>query len=427
MKRWKRWLFGSVTAKVTGAQPEDFLNLCAREGFSLSRMVREDPFTLMVQVTRRQYPRLCTLAQRAQCAVERQREQGIPFFLLRFRRRYAFVAGAVLCVLLLTVGSRVILTLDVSGNQNVTQREILSQLRLCGVQVGTFGPSVPIRAVENKIMQAIPELSFCAVNLHGTRAEILVRERTPVPQVRQQHLPTDIIASADGIITHIEPWAGDACFGEGDVVRRGEVLISGLMVLDPPPMVEADLGTALVHAEGKVLARTWYTQTAQIALTAQSKVYTGETLTRHSLTAQGRRMKFHQNGGIPYENYDIITQFKTWSLKGKRELPLIWETETIRAYTVRPVRLDPAAAEDLLRRTLRHGLEESMDEGTLLKADYTSQREGPVLTVTMLAECTEQIGRMKPRKLDLPEILGPGREPPAEEPENPIDTKERSP
>ena len=427
MSRWKRWCFGAVTAAVIGAQPEVFLNLCVQEGFRLSRMVREDPFTLMVEVTRRDYPRLCALAERAQCSVERKKEQGIPFFLLRFRRRYAFLVGAALCVFLLFAGSRVILTLDVSGNETVTDREILSQLRLCGVRVGTFGPSVPVRAVENKMMLAMNELSFCAVNLHGTRAEIIVRERTPVPEVRQQHLPTDIISSASGIITHIEPWAGDACFGEGDTVSKGEVLISGLMTLDPPPMVEADLGTVLVHAEGRVLARTWYTQTAQIDLMAQEKVYTGQTMTRHSLTAQGRRMKFYQNAGIPYENYDIITQFKSWSPKGKRELPLLWETETIRAYTLQPVQLDQAAAEQLLRRALKETLEASMDEGKILKDDYQVQRKGSVLTVTMLAECSEQIGRMKPRAPDPEGTQEERRTDPAEAAGESNDTKERSP
>ena len=53
MKTLLAWLFGTVTARITGAQPEDFLNLCARENLVLWRMVQRDLFTLEVQVTAR--------------------------------------------------------------------------------------------------------------------------------------------------------------------------------------------------------------------------------------------------------------------------------------------------------------------------------------------------------------------------------------
>lgn len=80
MKTLLAWLFGTVTARITGAQPEDFLNLCARENLVLWRMVQRDLFTLEVQVTARQYARLCQLAQGAQCGVELEKRQGLPYF-----------------------------------------------------------------------------------------------------------------------------------------------------------------------------------------------------------------------------------------------------------------------------------------------------------------------------------------------------------
>ena len=80
MKTLLAWLFGTVTARITGAQPEDFLNLCARENLVLWRMVQRDLFTLEVQVTARQYARLCQLAQGAQCGVELRSGRDCPIF-----------------------------------------------------------------------------------------------------------------------------------------------------------------------------------------------------------------------------------------------------------------------------------------------------------------------------------------------------------
>ena len=224
MKTLLAWLFGTVTARITGAQPEDFLNLCARENLVLWRMVQRDLFTLEVQVTARQYARLCQLAQGAQCGVELEKRQGLPYFFLRFRRRYALLAGVALCLVLFAIGSRTVLTIDVTGNETVTREEIISQLRLCGVSVGTYGPGIPIREVENRMMMAMDALSYFSLNLHGTRAEVIVREGDPAPEIRAETVPTDVVSSATGVITHIEPWVGDAQFQEGEAVCEGDVL-----------------------------------------------------------------------------------------------------------------------------------------------------------------------------------------------------------
>lgn len=410
MKWLLGWLFGTVTATVTGAQPEEFLNLCARENLILWKMLQRDRFTLEIQVTGRQYPRLAELAQRAGFAVGAESRRGLPYFLLRFRRRYALLAGVAVCLVLFGVGARTVLTIDVTGNESLTKEEIISQLRLCGVSVGTYGPNIPIREVENQMMLAMDQLTFFSLNLHGTRAEVIVREKDPAPELREETVPTDVISSAAGVITHIEPWVGDAMFQEGEAVLKGDVLISGHVQLDivGNEWEETDpiLGEMLVHAEGEVWAETWHTMTAQISLQAQTKVYTGEETTRYSLSIMGKRVKFYQNSGISYENYDTISKLKSWTPIPGKTLPVVWEKETHRAYETTTTTLDPAAAETLLRESLLQALTEQMDQGEVLQTDYQVSREGEVLQVTLLAHCTEQIGRVT--KMDTEEtVVGP--------------------
>ena len=163
----------------------------------------------------------------------------------------------------------------------------------------------------------------------------------------------------------------------------------------------------LVHAEGKVLARTWRTLTAQISLTAQGKRYTGEETTHYSLSVLGKRLKFYQNGSIPYENYDTISKLKSWSPLGTQGLPIVWQAETYRAYEPQTVTLDPAAAEELLREKLLEALTEQLDQGEILQTDYDVTRQGDTLQVTLLAQCTEQIGRIVPMEGVEGEIVGP--------------------
>lgn len=426
MNRLVGWLFGTVTARVVGVQPEDFLNLCARENLILWQMERLDPFTLVVRVSGRQYPRMCRLAESCQCTVQEPKRRGLPFFLLGFRRRYALLAGLALCLVLGLVGGQVVLTVEVSGNEKVPEEVIISQLRLCGVSTGTWGPSVPIRAVENRMMRASDDLAFFSLNLRGTRAEVIVRERDPAPKQKEEKVPTNIVATADGVITHLEPWRGDAQFVEGDPVQKGDILISGRIRLDPPPNVESELGTALVHADGKVLARTQRTLTAELSLTAPGKDYTGEKVTRRFLSVMGHRINFYKNSGIPYEKYDIISELKSWTPAPGRTLPVIWGKETVREYTNAAVRLDGTRAEELLRQKLLEALEESMDQGEILQTDFSTEQTGEGLRVTLQAQCDEQIGRME--KMDTQEIVpGPLHPDKGTYGQDETNTKEQSP
>lgn len=427
MKKLLSWLFGSVYVTITGAQPEQVLNLCAREGILLWKTIWQDTFSLKLLVPERQCARLLELAAQGQCSAEKGAHRGLPAFLRRFRRRYALLGGLFLCLVMVGVGSQTILTIEVIGNQDLTSEEIISQLRLCGVGVGSFGPAIPIREKENQLMMVMDQLSVCALNRRGTCLEVIVREREETPAVREEAMPTDVIASATGIITHIEPWTGDAQFEEGDLVVKGDILISGLVTMDPPPNVwledgAEDMGSALVHADGKVLAHTYHTLSASLDLNTPVKAYTGEETTRYSLSVMGKRMKIYKNSGIPYEKYDTMIRFKSWTPVEGRTLPIVWAQETFREYTLDTAPLDIAQGEEMLRRELLRDLEETLDQGEVLETEYQCEIQGDVLTVKLLAQCSEQIGRQVP--MDTQERVHGPTHPPYPSDEGSPDTKE---
>ena len=107
-------------------------------------------------------------------------------------------------------------------------------------------------------------------------------------------------------------------------------------------------------------------------------------------------------------------------------LPILWEKTTYRAYTLTTAPIDPGKAEAMLKEALMESLEGIMQEGKVLTADYETQREGDRLTVTLLAQCTEEIGRT--RKRDTDQKVLPPKSPLAETvQEEEKNTKEQSP
>lgn len=394
MNRLMNYLRGSIRLTVTGAFPERFLNLCAEHRVTFWDLTVEDPHTLTLCVTRRDGRKARRLAQQVMCSVERDKSAGLPRFLGRFRRRYALVAGLCLSMAAVLILSQFVLTIDVSGNEQVPTAVILSELRRQGVKPGVYGPGLDLRDIRQEVLLAVPDLAWMAINLHGTRAEVLVREKLPVPKLLDTSVPTNIVAGVTGIITHIQPMAGQSRFKAGDTVLAGEVVISGVIDIQEPKYSEADMGVEIVRARGEVWARTWRTLTAEIPLTARVKNYTGQTRVLRSLNILGHRINFYGNSGIPVEEYDKITTVRVLTLPGGREMPLSLSTERCRGYTTEEAALDTGAAEDLLKTHLDQRLKSLIGtDGQVLRADYTAQCTGNLLTVTLLAECSEQIGR----------------------------------
>ena len=109
-----------------------------------------------------------------------------------------------------------------------------------------------------------------------------------------------------------------------------------------------------------------------------------------------QRVKFFSNSSIEGANYDKITKRSSWSLLGIA-LPATLVTETCRFYETAEVRLDPVRVERLGERILTQQLEtEVAPYGEIVSTLCTSRQRGDVLTVTLSAECVEEIGERVP-------------------------------
>lgn len=393
-----QWLInllrGYVEVEVLGAFPERLLNLCAQHRVGFWKLRWVDGTTFRFTIPFYQYKTLEQLARRAMCELRQPRPAGLPALVHNLRRRVAFWVGLVFCLLALTLLSRVILVVDVVGNQRVPTALILEELERQGLRTGAYAPGLEEKEIANAALIQLEDIAFLSVNLYGCRAEVTVREAEPAPELLDQHTPADIVSVASGIITEITVTAGQAKFQRGDTVVEGETLITGFMDLPEITFSEVDMGTYIVHAAGEVWARTWRTLRAQLPLTARIKEHTGEKTTRWAVNILGRRLNFYQNSGISYPHYDKITSTHALTLYDGTRLPFSLIRETARAYTTNDAELDRDQAAALLKDSLRRELDEILrsTRGECLRTDYTAAEEDGMLYVTLLAECREQIG-----------------------------------
>ena len=400
------FLRGSVLFTVTGAFPERFLNLCAQARVGFWDLEWLDPHTLRLRVSRRDARRVEALAEKVLCEARARRHLGAPYFLAGFRKRYALLLGLALSLTAVCVLSRFVLTIEVSGNERVSTAAILTELSRQGVRVGAYGPGLDVRRISQESLLQLDGLSWMAINLHGTRAEVLVREKLPEPEVRDESTPANVVARADGVILDLEVLDGQAAFREGEAVLRGEVVICGTVDLKEPEYAEVDAGQRLVHARGSVWARTYRTLSAALPLEARVKQYTGEGVTQWSLLILGRTVNFFGKGGVFTGGYDKIVETYPLTFPGGRVMPLALRRTEYRAYETRPAALNAAAARNMLEERLLARLDALVGEdGAVLNTVFTVREEDGMLVVTLRAECREQIGREVPFEGTVGELI----------------------
>lgn len=413
MKKLINLLRGYVIVEAAGAFPERLLNLCAQNRLQFWKLCWIDETSFTFRVALRDRKRLDDLAQRAMCQLTERGRRGAAVAAERIiERRWGFLVGLAVCFLAVSFLSRFLLVIEVVGNETTTTAVILSQLQRVGVRPGAYGPSIPEKEAANAALLGLPELSYLAINIYGTRAEVVVHEAEKKPEMLEEDIPTDIVAKADGIIEDIQADTGRAMFQDGDIVAKGEVLISGELDLKEPEYGTVDLGYLVVHAAGSVTARTWRTLEETIPLTYQAKVYTGEEQTGYGIKILWNDLDFFENSSISQGRYDKITRTEQLTPFG-RALPVWLTTTTLRPYTLEEKPIDQEEAAARLERVLLARLEGLLaaSKGEALRTDFVTREEGGLLTVTLLAECREEIGRTVERDGEIGRVYAGSAEP----------------
>ncbi len=380
------YLRGEAQVRCRSAAPERVLNLCSGHDIPFWNVLWEDEYTFCFHTTAEGVRRFRTVVEEGAVEWEVLARQGLPVVLRRLRKRYVLLSAVVLALLWLWVGSSVVLSFSVSGNERVSEEKILRTLAHHGVDIGTRALSIDQESLRNHVLLELHELSWLSVNVRGCTAHVQVVERQRPPAKYDPYIAANVVAKKAGLVTQVRALNGKNCVSEGDMVTAGELLISGVS--------DGRFGgVRFMHATGEVWGRTWYTLTARVPLTV---VQQGEVLrekTRISLLVGNKRINFFRGGSILGAGCDKITQTHPLKLPFGGELPLALHREHTVKYALQEVARSEEAALAEGKLWLLHQLSMQLDEnGSVTDTRFSHRVEGDTLVVTLEAECREQLG-----------------------------------
>ena len=358
---------GIVRIRVSGEDKEKFLNLCALEGAEPSRIVYIDIITVELDVVSNQRVKAQRIAQRSHCSFEVVKSFGGIGAVRLALRRVSVVAALLVMIALAFVSSAFIWEIDIVGNETVSDGEILAALRQSGVAVGECWLNLTSDNVRSEVVYRLPRLAWITVNIYGSRAEVIVRERVDKPEMYNDKSPCDIVAEKGGFVTGVMALSGRPTVKRGSAVTQGDMLISGA--------VNSTFGgMRAVHAFGSVRAMTYNELIGVMPTKVYSKNYTGEQRGLWSISLFGKRINFYGKGSISYADCDKITNVWVLGIDGLFSLPISITREKLCFYEISECQVDSAlAARDMGQQLLEY-LAASMREGEIMSENYTTSK-----------------------------------------------------
>jgi similar to stage IV sporulation protein len=154
----------------------------------------------------------------------------------------------IISMVLIAISDDYIWDVRVTGNEKTTYTEVVGALAEYGIKVGDRIDSIYVDRTESLVLLNSDKISWITVNIEGTLANVQIREVYDAP-LKHEPRPANVVASRDGVIDHLEIYSGSAAVSEGEAVRKGDLLISGVR----DSMVD---GLAITRASGKVYAET---------------------------------------------------------------------------------------------------------------------------------------------------------------------------
>lgn len=283
---------------------------------------------------------------------------------------------------------RHVLMIQVEGNATVPSRKIVEAAERSGIRLMTSCAQVRSEKVKNQLLAQIPELKWAGVNTYGCRVVISVEECTDGDAdsyLAPKGTVSSIVAQRDGVIRSVTAGSGTVLCKPGQVVKRGQILISGY----------TDCGRSIraERAQGEVYAQTMHTLRTITPASSMTCTQGGTVGRGYTIILGKKQIKLWKDSGISDSTCGRIREVYSLTLPGGVTLPiqLVCESYTPRELT--EVTLSKSEAREQLTLFSKNYLRDQMIAGTISYQETVMEMPAGAYLLTQQLFCTEMIGR----------------------------------
>ncbi len=257
--KWNK--YGFLThykyVKAEGTSPERLLNTCLIKGIFVDDVNYISETKIILRIKAGDLKRLKEAAG-GRYNLEVIRQGGNLYKIKKVTANKALVVGLVVFAGILFYQSLFISQIEVSGYEAIPEQTIRASLREAGFYEGCR-KSVSLDKVKLHIYEEFDNISWIGIKYRGNLAQVSIAENDVIYEKNtvSDDLPCNIVADQNGYIESVDPEQGMRAVEEGQYVKAGDVLISGVIPLEKTTYEENEdePQESYVHAAGTVKAK----------------------------------------------------------------------------------------------------------------------------------------------------------------------------
>lgn len=378
------YLLGYVTIEVEGYYIERFMNICNNQKIFLWNIKRPKTAIMRVNISIQDFKKIKPIAKKTKCKIKIDNKKGVPFFFHRYQKRKIFFIFFLLVIIGTVTLSNFIWNIEITGTDKIDPQEIKQLLEENDFKLGKMKATINTKQVIDQIRLQRADIAWVGIEISGTNATVKIVEADLKPDIIPEEEYCNLIATKEGMITKISAQNGTPLIKEGEIVKKGSVLVGGWLE-------GKYTGTRYVHANGEVQAKVWYSEKIQIPFNQEKKELTGIEEKKYSVKINNFEINLSKRLS-KFEKYDTIETDKKLKLFSNFYLPIEIHKTTYEEYKQQEILYNMEEAKNIGIEQAKQKLEEQIEnkEAILDQKVHTEQTQNGV-EVELTYEVLENI------------------------------------
>ncbi|MDE5854971.1 MAG: sporulation protein YqfD [Ruminococcus sp.] len=369
----KNQIRGSVKINAEGKHIYKFINRIHHERICcFEQYVKSGVF--YAEIYRHDLKKIRSIAEDYDIEIKSFEYDTLSSEVIRRRRRYGLIIGLVLVIATSLYFSGVIVTIDIQGNEKVSDSAILSALEEIDIKAGTPFGQINYVWSENQLRLMVNDIAWVGMHRTGHRLVVEVTEIVEKPEMLNERLPCNIVASHDAYISYTSVLDGQLMKKVGDYVLAGDMLVSGVTS-------DSTSHITLHHAMADITGVYKEEVTFESELKKQRLVPTGEKDTRRRLKLFSLDIPLYF-GKNKYEYSENETIEKPLVIFGKR-LPIsITKEKFSELERTETILTEEEVSAELMKKVYLYE-QNFLNECDILEREITHETNENTLTLTV--------------------------------------------
>lgn len=358
-----KWLRGYIVCCVGSGRWERFMNLCRHHNIRLWDIEIEHTKVTFCMFAE-DYRVLKDFVQKTNVVPHICKKQGFPFVVESAKRNWTFTFGLVLFFAVLKILSLFVWQINYYGQQEYTKETIGKVVTAMGVYPGMLRKNLNCDSIERNLRECYENMSWVSAEEKGCVLNIKIKEGTAEKHKdAMEETPQHLTAPCDGVVETIVTKEGTPKVKKGDSVKKGDVLISGIVE------IKDDSGTTIryngVCADGEVSLTVEETYEDSINIRYMDKNKTGKEIRVYTISWNGSRfsiknpLKWFDNS----VNYDIMNNICIDKAFAPFDSQLKVMERTYIPYETCPAEYTKKQAEEILKKRFLSQIMEYEEQG----------------------------------------------------------------